>query len=38
MLLVRFTDALVADGTLAADAPRLPYTAAFAVLEQYLDD
>jgi aminoglycoside phosphotransferase (APT) family kinase protein len=37
LLLVRFTDALVANGTLAADAPKTPYTPATNVLTDLLD-
>jgi aminoglycoside phosphotransferase (APT) family kinase protein len=36
LLLVRFTDALVANGTLAADAPKTPYTPATNVLADLL--
>ena len=38
LLLVRFTDALVANGTLAPDAPKTPYTPAARVLAQLLAD
>ncbi len=37
LLLVRFTDALVANGTLPADAPKTPYTPATNVLTRLLD-